>query len=133
MGVRDPAHPGRGEGWGRLGIAEAQLVSPLTGEAGEGGWLDHSLTPSSKQRLLKEKKQASPGLLQWPPLGPLPGLHLARLTAGAPRTGLLLIFHPRRPERAWLSCNSMPGRRLPNDMAFCTWRWNSGLGGGRDG
>lgn len=33
-GSQDPVYPGRGEGWGRLGIAEAQLVGPLT----EEGW-----------------------------------------------------------------------------------------------
>lgn len=62
----------------------------------EEGWLG-SLTPSSKQRLLKEKKQASPGLLQWPPLGPLPGLRLAGLSAGAPRTGASAHLPPAPP------------------------------------
>lgn len=54
-----------------------------------------------------EEKQARPGLLQWATLGPRTSRSDSACQRALGEQGLLLIFHPRRPTRARLSCNSM--------------------------
>lgn len=73
-----------------------------------GGGRTAWITGSRLRAAALKEEQASPGLLQWAPLGPRPGCAqpaCQRVLRG--EQGLLLTFHPRRPTRARLSCNSM--------------------------